>query len=146
MTSSIVATHSLGINEEEFYKVNKVTTVNYRVALAKAIGETGTLPVIKQIAFGDKGDVDSYGNPTTPNDSSDLNRQLIAKDITKVSFSGDGSVTFETELSAGDIQSTGVNELALIDENGDTAAKIRLASDMGINREIGAIVRWTVIF
>ena len=146
MTSEITMAQTLSSNEEDFYKINKVTTDFYRDALAQAIGSSGTLPVIKKMAFGDQGNVDSYGNPAPPDGATPLNHVVVVKEIEKTTFTDTGKVTFEAQIVAGDIGDTEINELALLDETERTCAKIRLANDMGINQEIGAVIRWTVSF
>ncbi len=130
---------------DEFYAINKVTTQAFREALAQAIGNTGNISKIIKIALGNGGDVDSQGNPAPPSDTGDLNNVILTKDIQTVLHPDTGSVEFQVELEAGELTGN-INELALIDENGVTCAKTRLANDMGVNNDVGLVLAWTITF
>lgn len=67
------------------------------------------------------------------------------KDITSVTYPVETSVCFEAEIEAGDYTGD-INEVALIDEEERTAAKMRLLKSKGIDAESGAVFRWTVEF
>lgn len=130
---------------DDFLKSNKKVTTDYRVALARAIGETGTLPKITQMAFGVAGEVDEQGNPLPPGDNGPLNEVLLTKDITTVSFPVPTTVCFEARIEMGDATAA-INEVALIDADGGTAARIRLLTSKGIDAESGLIFKWYVEF
>lgn len=133
------------IDVDTFLQSNKKTTTDYRAAFANAIGETGTIAKITHMAFGDKGETDAQGNPAVPTDNGPLNRVVLTKDISTVSFPIPTTVQFEVEIQPSEFTGN-INEVALIDAGGGTAAKMRLLTDKGIDAESGAIFRWQVEF
>lgn len=135
----------MAVNQDVFLKSNKKTTVYYRGMYAKAIGTTGTIPKITQMAFGDHGDKDTTGNPTPPTGEGTLNHVVLTKNITKVSYPVDTTVEFEAEIKEGEWTGD-INEVALIDEQGQTVAKMRLLTPKGIDGETSAIFRWQLEF
>lgn len=139
--------HSLSVNDnnEEFLLSNKKTTVAYRTALAQAIGTTGTIAKITQMAFGIAGETDGQGNPLPPSDIGELNETVLTKDIKAVSYPVPTTVCFEAEILRGEITAA-INEVALIAEDGTTAAKMRLLTSKGTDAESGLIFRWYVEF
>lgn len=132
-------------NKDTFLQSNKKTTEEYRQALAQAIGTTGTIAKIVKMAFGTAGEVDEQGNPAPPTGSGNLNNVVLTKNIKSVSYPVPTSVQFEAKIEAGDFTGD-INEVALIDEEERTAAKMRLLTSKGIDAESGAIFRWTVEF
>lgn len=74
-----------------------------------------------------------------------MNNVVLTKDITSVTYPVETSVQFEAEIEAGDYTGA-INEVALIDEEDHTAAKMRLLTSKGIDAESGAVFRWTVEF
>ena len=151
-TQNINPTQTLAINGEPapladfntdtFLQSNKKTTTDYRAAFAQAIGTTGTIAKIVKMAFGTAGEVDGQGNPAPPSDNGNLNNVVLTKDITSVTYPVETSVCFEAEIEAGDYTGD-INEVALIDEDDRTAAKMRLLTSKGIDAESGAVFRWT---
>lgn len=134
-----------GIDVDTFLQSNKKTTTDYRAAFAQAIGTTGTIDNITQMAFGDKGETDAQGNPAVPTDNGALNRVVLTKDITGITYPIPTTVQFEVEIQPDEFTGE-INEVALIDKSGNTAAKMRLLTDKGIDAESGAIFRWQVEF
>lgn len=132
-------------NQDTFLQSNKKTTTDYRAAFAQAIGTTGTIAKIVKMAFGTAGKVDEQGNPAPPSDNGNLNNVVLTKDITSVTYPVETSVCFEAEIKAGDYTGD-INEVALIDEEERTAAKMRLLTSKGIDAESGAVFRWTIEF
>lgn len=130
----------------EFLKNNKLTTALYRKLLAQAVGETGTISKITQMAFGDAGETDEQGNPAPPKETGDLNNVVITKDLDSISFSADNVVVFQATLEAGEAKATNINEIALIDEAGETAAKIRLLTAKGVDDETSLVFKWSLEF
>ena len=132
-------------NQDTFLQSNKKTTTDYRAAFAQAIGTTGTIAKIVKMAFGTAGEVDGQGNPAPPSDNGNLNNVVLTKNITSVTYPVETSVQFEDEIEAGDYTGN-INEVALIDEEERTAAKMRLLTSKGIDAESGAVFRWTIEF
>lgn len=123
----------------------KKTTADYRALFAQAIGTTGTIPKIVKMAFGTGGEVDEQGNPAPPSDNGPLNNVVLTKAITAVTYPVDTTVQFTAEILAGDVTAI-INEIALIDENENTAAKMRLLTPKGVDDESGFISNWSVEF
>ena len=132
-------------NQDTFLQSNKKTTTDYRAAFAQAIGTTGTIAKIVKMAFGTNGEIDSHGNPALPSDNGNLNNTVLTKNIKTVTYPVNTSVCFEAEIEAGDYTGN-INEVALIDEEERTAAKMRLLTSKGIDAESGAVFRWTIEF
>ena len=132
-------------NQDTFLQSNKKTTTDYRAAFAQAIGTTGQMAKIVKMAFGIAGETDDQGNPAPPSDNGNLNNVVLTKNITSVTYPVETSVQFEAEIEAGDY-SGNINEVALIDEEERTAAKMRLLTSKGIDAESGAVFKWTVEF
>ena len=91
------------------------------------------------------GETDEQGNPAPPSDNGNLNNVVLTKDITSVTYPVETSVCFEAEIEAGEYTGA-INEVALIDEEEQTAAKMRLLTSKGVDAESGAIFKWTVEF
>ena len=132
-------------DRDTFFKSNKKTTATYRAALAQAIGTTGTIAKVVKMAFGTAGETDDQGNPAPPSDDGNLNNVVLTKNIKAVTYPVATSVCFEAEILAGEYTGD-INEVALIDEQDRTAAKMRLLTIKGIDAESGAVFRWTVEF
>lgn len=130
---------------DDFLQSNKRTTEDYRAALAKAIGETGALPKITQMAFGTGGEADLQGNPLPPTGNGPLNEVALTKDIAEVTFPVPTTACFEARIEMGELTAA-INEVALIDEAGNTAAKMRLLTSKGVDAESGLIFKWYVEF
>lgn len=152
--SNVNTTHTLGINgaevqsefdQDTFLKSNKKTTTDYRTAFAQAIGTTGTISKIVKMAFGTAGETDGQGNPAPPTDNGPLNNVVLTKNIKEVTYPVATSVCFEAEIEAGEYTGA-INEVALIDEQDKTAAKMRLLTSKGVDAESGAVFKWTVEF
>ena len=129
----------------DFLENNKKTTYYYRAALAEAVGSTGTIPVIVQMAFGDEGETDSQGNPAPPTATGDLNHTVLTVDLDSVTYPADNKVCFQATIEAGATTSI-INEIALIDEDGETCAKIRLLTGKGVDEETSLVIKWTMEF
>ena len=97
------------------------------------------------MAFGTGGEVDGQGNPAPPSDNGPLNNVVLTKAITAVTYPVDTTVQFTAEILAGDVTAI-INEIALIDENENTAAKMRLLTPKGVDDESGFISNWSVEF
>ena len=132
-------------NQDTPLQSNKKTTTDYRAAFAQAIGTTGAIAKIAKMAVGIAGETDDQGNPAPPSDNGNLNNVVLTKDITSVTYPVETSVQFEAEIEAGDYTGN-INEVALIDEEERTAAKMRLLTSKGIDAESGAVFRWTIEF
>lgn len=155
--SNVNTKQSLTINDEAtaiaeadfdkstFLKSNKKTTTDYRAAFAQAIGTTGAIAKITQMAFGTAGESDEQGNPLPPTDNGALNNVVLTKDIKAVTYPVSTSVCFEAEVLAGEYTGD-INEVALVNAEGTTAAKMRLLTSKGIDAESGAVFKWTVEF
>ena len=154
-TQNINPKQSLSINgepaplaefdQDTFLKSNKKTTTDYRTAFAQAIGTTGRISKIVKMAFGIAGETDEQGNPAPPTDNGSLNNVVLTKNIKEVTYPVETSVCFEAEIEAGEYTGA-INEVALIDEEEQTAAKMRLLTSKGVDAERGAIFKWTVEF
>lgn len=132
-------------NAAAFLENNKKTTDYYRAAMAQAVGTTGTITKITQMAFGDEGETDSQGNPAPPTASGDLNHTVLTVDIDSITFPADNKVCFQATIEAGATTSV-INEVALIDEDGETCAKIRLLTGKGVDDETSLVFKWTMEF
>ena len=97
------------------------------------------------MAFGIAGETDEQGNPAPPTDNGSLNNVVLTKNIKEVTYPVETSVCFEAEIEAGEYTGA-INEVALIDEEEETAAKMRLLTSKGVDAESGAIFKWTVEF
>ena len=69
----------------------------------------------------------------------------VDKNIKEVTYPVETSVCFEAEIEAGEYTGA-INEVALIDEEEETAAKMRLLTSKGVDAESGAIFKLTVEF
>ncbi len=96
-----------------------VITKVRRINLAKITrGAVATIPKITHIAFGDGG-VDSSGQPLQPNEiQTALNNEIGRYEIDSVETTNRYTVT----IPNGDLNGKNINEMALVDANGDFAA------------------------
>lgn len=134
-----------GNSTADFLENNKKTTDYYRAAMAQAVGTTGTITTITQMAFGDEGETDSQGNPAPPTATGDLNHTVLTVDLDSVTYPADNRVCFQATVEAG-ATTANINEIALIDEEGETCAKIRLLTDKGVDDETSLVFKWTMEF
>ncbi len=130
---------------DDFFLSNKKTTIDYRAAMAQSIGTLGTIPKITQMAFGTAGETDAQGNPAPPNDNGPLNEAVYTADIKSVTYPVQTTVCFEAEVPIGAVTAA-INEVALIDEEGNTAAKMRLLTSKGTDAESGLVFKWFMEF
>lgn len=129
----------------DFLSENKVTTTLYRGLLAQAVGKTGTIERITQMAFGDQGETDDQGKPAPPSSEGDLNHTVLTVDIESVDFTADNIVCFTATVEKGATDAS-INEVALITSGGKTACKMRLASDKGVDAETSLMFKWSIEF
>lgn len=129
----------------DFLSENKITTKLYRKLLAHAVGETGTIDRITKMAFGDQGETDDSGQPAVPSSEGDLNHTILTVDISSVEFTDDNIVCFTGNIEKGGLSGT-VNEVALLSSSGETACKMRLASDKGVDSETSLQIKWSIEF
>ena len=129
----------------DFYTSNKLTTATYRHLLAQAVGSTGTIPKIVKMAFGTGGETDSEGNPAAPTGDGPLNNVVLTKDLSSITFPSNTSVCFSAAVT-GDELTAAINEIALIDSNGNTAAKCRPKTSKGADAESNLVFNWTMEF
>lgn len=143
----INTTHTLSVNDmnEDFLMSNKKTTTDYRTAMAQAVGTTGTIAKVTQMAFGIAGETDEQGNPLPPTDNGPLNETVLTKEIKAVTYPVSTTVCFEAEIRKGEITAA-INEVALLADDGMTAAKMRLLTSKGTDAESGLTFRWYVEF
>lgn len=142
---SINGIQAEAVNADDFLANNKRTTEDFRAELAQALGTTGTLDIVTQMAFGTGGEIDDQGNPLPPTNNGPLNTVAITKSIKAVTYPLSTTVCFEAEILKGEITAA-INEVALIDAKGHTVAKMRLLTSKGIDAESSLIFRWYVEF
>ena len=140
--SEVILTTQLS---DDFFQSNKKTTIDYRAALANAIGTSGSIAKIVSMAFGTGGEIDAQGNPAAPSENGPLQTLVLTKAIKTVSYPVATTACFEAEIEAGEVTAA-INEAALIDANGNTAAKMRLLTSKGTDAESGLIFKWYVEF
>lgn len=129
----------------DFFLSNKKTTIDYRAAMAQSIGTLGTIPKVTQMAFGIAGETDAQGNPEPPSDNGALNEAVYTADIRSVTYPVQTTVCFEAEVPIGAVTAA-INEVALVDEDGNTAAKMRLLTSKGTDAESGLVFKWFMEF
>ena len=130
---------------KDFLSENKVTTTLYRGLLAQAVGKTGTIEKITQMAFGDQGETDDSGNPAPPSSEGDLNHTVLTVKISSVTYTASNIVCFTATIAKGATNAS-INEVALITSGGKTACKMRLASDKGVDAETALTFKWSIEF
>lgn len=101
---------------------NEIVTDKAREKMAKARAGDLTLPKITKMSFGDGG-VDINGTPVTPSGSDiALKHEVLRKDIDGHTFPITTTCTYSCKLLKADIPGINVNEIALIDAEGDLVA------------------------
>ncbi len=100
-----------------------VITKVRRINLAKITrGAVATIPKITHIAFGDGG-VDSSGQPLQPNEmQTALNNEIGRYEIDSVENPVETTNRYTVTIPNGDLNGKNINEMALVDANGDFAA------------------------
>lgn len=132
-------------NNDSFFNVNKLTTDNYRDAMAHAVGSTGTIARVTKMGFGDQGDIDSDGNPVPPTSTGPLNHVILVKNVNEITYPEPYTVCFRAEIDPGEITAE-INEVALMDDDENTLAKIRLFNGKGVDEESGLVFKWKMEF
>lgn len=91
--------------------------------MCEARAGISTLDTIAQMAFG-TGGVDSSGEPVDHADTdTELNKQVIVKDIDGYEVLSDTKIRYTCTIAAGDLPAgTELSEVALIDSAGDVVA------------------------
>lgn len=133
------------VDPDDFLASNKRTTEDYRAALAQAIGTTGKIAKVVKMAFGVGGEADLQGNPMPPTGNGPLNDVVLTKAIAEVTYPVATTVCFMAEIAMGEVTAA-INEVALVDEDDNTVAKMRLLTSKGTDAESGLIFRWYVEF
>lgn len=101
---------------------NEIITDKAREKMAKARAGDLTLPKIIKMSFGDGG-VDINGTPVMPSGSDiALKHEVLRKDIDGHTFPIATTCTYSCKLLKADIPGINVNEIALIDAEGDLVA------------------------
>lgn len=130
---------------DNFFNLNKVTTDDYRESMAHAVGSTGSIAKVAKMAFGDQGEADENGNPVPPTSTGTLNNVVLVKPITSVTYPEPYTVCFTCEIEAGETTAS-INEVALLDADDNTLAKIRLFNAKGVDDETGLAFKWKMEF
>lgn len=100
-------------------RLNIVTTDKVRAKLAHAIAETGRLPVIRYLAFGDGG-LDDNGQPISPDPTANaLNHELFRLPIESVGYSLPYKADLEVNVTSAEFNDTPISEFGAVDEEGD---------------------------
>lgn len=128
-----------------FLSNNKLTTSLYRKLLAEAVGKTGTISKITKMAFGDQGETDEQGNPALPSLDGDLNNVVLTVELDSVEYTADNVVCFNATVAKG-ATTAQINEVALITENDETAAKMRLLTSKCVDAETQLTFAWSIEF
>lgn len=101
---------------------NSVTTTLGRSKLAQARSGNIALPQITHMAFG-SGGVDAENVPIQPLESNTtLGNELTRKPISSYSFPVTTTCTYRCVLEKAELVDENINEIALIDEDGDLIA------------------------
>lgn len=102
---------------------NSVITITRRIKTCRASsGATATLPPITHIAFGDGG-TDHAGNPVPPTDQQTaLTHELARYPVKRVSYPEQITARYEVEIPQDELIDASINEIALVDSDGDVAA------------------------
>lgn len=110
------------------------------------MGTTGSIAKITKMAFGVGGEADAQGNPLPPTDTGGLNEQVLIKNIVSVTYPVPTTVKFRAEIVKGELTSAAINEVALVAEDGTTAAKMRCLTSKGIDAESGGVFDFAMEF
>lgn len=101
---------------------NAVTTVRAREKMVKARAGDLTLPKIVSMAFGDGG-IDANGNLAIPLDTANaLTHETLRKSIDSHTYPSTTTCTYTVTIGKAEIPNTNVNEIALVDADGDLVA------------------------
>lgn len=99
--------------------ITGIVTKTGREKMAKARAGEITLPKIMYMAFGD-GACDETGNVIPPAmDQVTLSNELMRKEIESHNFPISTTCRYKARLSEGELSNIGINEVALIDSEGD---------------------------
>lgn len=98
---------------------NIVTTDRVRAKLARAIAETGTIPVITHIAFGDGG-CDGSGDPISPDPTANaLNHEVFRLPVSAVTYPTPYRADITAEVTSAAYNDTPITEMGAVDAEGD---------------------------
>ena len=98
-----------------------VTTNRVRAKMAKAIGETGRIAIVKELAFG-IGGVDEHNEPIAPSvDDNTLKNEVFRIPVENVSYPMGTTVEFDVVLNRPEFNGHEISEFGIIDEDGDFA-------------------------
>lgn len=96
-----------------------VTTKKVREKLAKAIGETGRIAVVKYLAFG-IGGVDGNNQPIAPSvDDNALKNEVFRLPVDNVGYPMATTVEFDVTLDRPEFNGHEISEFGIVDEDGD---------------------------
>lgn len=96
-----------------------VTTDRVRRKLVKAIAETGRIPVIEYLAFGDGG-VDENGEPITPDPTANaLNHEIFRLPVSSVEYPTSYRANLRVDVTSAEYNDTPISEMGAIDAEGD---------------------------
>lgn len=99
-----------------------ITTIVAREKMVKARAGVATLPAVTAIAVG-SGGIDSNGEPLIPVETQTaLGNELMRKNIETIVETSSTSYKYSITLGLSDLPDTNINELALIDAEGDILA------------------------
>ena len=101
---------------------NAITTNKAREKMVKARAGDIVLPKIKNMVFGDGG-ADSSGKPITPmGENTKLKNEMLRKNIDEHSYLNSTTCRYSCTLTKEDLADKNINEIGLIDEEGDLIA------------------------
>lgn len=102
---------------------NSVITITRRIKTCQASsGARNTLPPITHIAFGDGG-TDPAGNPVQPGEQQTaLTHELARYPVENISYPEQTVARYRVEIPLEDLIDASINEVALVDSEGDVAA------------------------
>lgn len=100
-------------------RFNIVTTDRVRAKITRAIAETGTIPVISYLAFGDGG-LGQDGQPISPDPTANaLNHELFRLPIEDVDYLTPYNADLTVSLASAAYNDTPITEFGAVDEDGD---------------------------
>ncbi|EIW19902.1 MULTISPECIES: phage tail protein [Pelosinus] len=122
-----------------------VTTVKGREKFAQAHGTSGVLPKIVKMAFGDGG-VDGSLEPVAPvTELTELGNELLRKDLEAVSYPVTTTVRYTGRLLTTELNGMNINEIALVDADGDVIA-IKRFTNKGKDVDSELVFDWNEEF
>ena len=96
-----------------------VTTNKVRAKMAKAIGETGRIAIVKEMAFG-IGGVDENNQPIAPSvDDNALKNEVFRLPIEVITYPLPTTVEFDVTLDRPEFNGHEISEFGIVDEDGD---------------------------